>query len=63
MVSLCGVLAALHFALGLETPTQEDIAHGDVAPVDAQGKPSPDGIINVGDALVILRKALQIISF
>jgi len=39
------------------------MGHGDVAPLDAQNKPDPDGIINVGDALVILRKALGIVSF
>ena len=63
IVNVGDALVALRFALLLETPTQEDIAHGDVAPLDAQGKPDPDGVINVGDALVILRKALGIISF
>ena len=56
-------LVGLRFALGFETPTQEDILHGDVAPLDIQGKPDPDGQITVGDALVILRKALGIIYF
>ena len=63
IVNVGDALVALRFALLLETPTQENIAHGDVAPLDAQGKPDPDGIINVGDALVILRKALGIIFF
>jgi hypothetical protein len=63
VVNVGDALVALRFALTLETPTQEDIAHGDVAPLDAQGKPDPDGVINVGDALVILRKALGIIEF
>jgi len=31
--------------------------------LDASGQPDPDGIITVGDALVILRKALGIIFF
>jgi hypothetical protein len=62
-VNVGDALVALRFALGLETPTQEDIVHGDVAPLDSQGQPDPDGIINVGDALVILRKALGLISF
>ena len=56
-------LVALRFALGLETPTQENIAHGDVAPLDTNEKPDPDGEITVADALVILRKALGIIVF
>jgi len=62
-VNVGDALVALRFALTLESPTLEDIAHGDVAPLDAEGKPDPDGVINVGDALVILRKALGIISF
>jgi hypothetical protein len=62
-VNVGDALVALRFALGLETPTQEDMGHGDVAPLDAGGQPNPDGVINVGDALVILRKALQLISF
>jgi len=62
-VNVGDALVALRFALGLETPTPEDMAHGDVAPLDQENKPSPDGVINVGDALVILRKALGIISF
>jgi len=63
-VTVGDALVALRFALGLETPTSEDIAHGDVAPfLEAESKPNPDGVINVGDALVILRKALGIIWF
>ena len=63
IVNVGDALVCLRFALGLETPTQEDMGHGDVAPLDAVGQPNPDGIITVGDALVILRKALGIIGF
>jgi hypothetical protein len=62
-VNVGDALVALRFALELETPTQEDMQHGDVAPLDAQGLPNPDGKITVGDALVILRKVLAIIDF
>jgi len=62
-VNVGDALVALRFALGLETPTQEDMGHGGVAPLDSKGQPNPDGVINVGDALVILRKALGIIFF
>ena len=61
-VDVGDALVALRFALLLETPTQEDIHHGDVAPLDTSGLPHPDGKIDVGDALVILRKALGMIS-
>jgi len=62
-VNVGDALVALRFALLLETPTQEDIQHGDVAPLDAGGQPNPDGQVTVGDALVILRKALGLINF
>ena len=63
IVNVGDALVALRFALTLETPTQEDIAHGDVAPLDALGQPNPDGQITVGDALVILRKALGLVTW
>lgn len=62
-VNVGDALVALRFALGLETPSQGDVEHGDVAPLDASGKPDPDGEITVGDSLIILRNALGIIQF
>jgi len=63
IVNVGDALLALRFALSLETPTEEDIQHGDVAPLDDQGNPNPDGQITVSDALIILRKALGMIQF
>jgi len=60
IVNVGDALIALRFALSLETPTQEDVDHGDVAPLDTNNQPNPDGQISVGDALVILRKALNL---
>lgn len=54
-------LVCLRFALELESPTQDDLGHGDVAPLDSKGQPNPDGLLTVGDALVILRMALGLI--
>ncbi|MEA3273117.1 MAG: S8 family serine peptidase [Patescibacteria group bacterium] len=62
IVNVGDALVALRFALELEIPTQTDICHGDVAPLDASSQPNPDGQITVGDALVILRKALGLIN-
>ena len=56
-------LLCLRFALNLETPTEEDIAHGDCAPLNEIGQPNPDEKITVGDALVILRRALGMVHF
>ena len=58
IVNVGDSLVAMRFALGLLTPTQEDMYHGDTAPLDDQGEPVPDGEITVGDALIILQKAL-----
>ena len=63
IVNVGDALVALRFALDLETYTQEDIEHGDIGPLDAEGQPNPDGKITVGDALVILRKALGLVSW
>jgi hypothetical protein len=63
IVNVGDALVALRFALDLETYTQEDIEHGDIGPLDADGQPNPDGKITVGDALVILRKALGLVSW
>jgi len=63
VINVGDALVALRFALLLEIPTQEDMAHGDIAPLDASGHPNPDGQITVGDALVILRRALGLITF
>jgi len=65
LVNVGDALIALRFALNLEPghPTADEVCHGDVAPLDANGQPNPDGKISVGDALVILRRALGIISF
>ena len=62
-VNVGDALVALRFALGLETPSQDDTVHGDVAPLDASNQPTPDGAITVGDALVILRKALGLVDW
>ena len=62
-INVGDALVSLRFALGLEIPTQEDMCHGDVAPLDTNNQPSRDGQISVGDSLVILRKALGITSF
>ncbi|OAQ20903.1 PKD domain-containing protein [Thermosulfurimonas dismutans] len=62
-VNIGDALVTLRFALGLETPSEEDRCHADVAPLGADGTPQPDGQITIGDALVSLRKALGIINF
>jgi len=55
-------LRALRIVAGLIVPTSNDIAHGDVAPM-VNGVPRPDGTIDIGDVVVILRRAVGLISW
>jgi hypothetical protein len=50
-------LKSLNFAMNIETPTATEILHGDVAPL-VNGVSQPDGIINLGDTIVILRRVV-----
>ena len=61
--SVADALRALRIAMNLVQPGADDLRHGDVAPLGADGIPHSDGKIDVQDALVILRKALGIITW
>jgi len=56
-VSVTDALLALRITAGLITPTVSDIVHADVAPF-VNNVPHPDGKIDIGDVVVILRKAI-----
>jgi len=55
-VDMTDALKALRISAGLDTPTASDLAHGDVAPM-VGGIHQPDGKIDIGDVVVILRRA------
>ena len=59
-VGVTDALKALRIASELDTPTAADLKHADVAPL-VNGTPAPDGKIDIGDVVVILRKALGLI--
>lgn len=61
-VTVRDALRALQIGVGLIEPTAGDMAHGDVAPI-VNGKPQPDGKIDVGDAVIILRKSVGLVSW
>ncbi len=61
-VNATDALKALRFAAGIDTPTQDDLAHGDVAPL-ANGQRKPDGKIDIADVVAILRKAVGLPSW
>jgi len=50
-------LLALQMAVGLITPTPAQMQSGDIAPL-VNGRPHPDGEIDISDAIVILRNVV-----
>lgn len=60
--TIADVQKVLQFALGLATPTADEVINVDVAPL-ASGKPAPDGNVDGGDALVILEKVVGIVTW
>ena len=61
-VSIADALIALQIAIGDIVPTADQLRHGDVAPL-VDGKPSPNGVIDLGDVLVLLRRAVGLVSW
>lgn len=61
-VGVSDAAIALRVALGLQPASPEVLAHADVAPL-VQGVPQPDGNIDAGDVLVILRKIVGLVDF
>jgi hypothetical protein len=62
VVDVVDVLLAQKIVTGQLTPTQDQLDHGDVAPL-VDGAPVPDGLFDLGDLLVIQRKALGLVNF
>jgi len=61
-VDVSDALRALRIAVGTVAPTSDDLLRGDVAPL-VNGRPAPDDIINVNDAILILKKAVNLVTF
>jgi hypothetical protein len=61
-VNMIDALKALRIAAGLDTPTASEGGHGDVAPL-VGGQRQPDGTIDLGDVVAILRKAALLPSW
>jgi len=61
-VTISDALMALKSTVGLHTPTASEISRGDVSPL-VGGKPAPDGKIDVGDVVLILRRAVGAVTW
>ena len=55
-------LRALRISIGLITATPLDMLHGDVAPL-VNGVTTQDNVIDIADALLILRKVVGLVNF
>ena len=62
-VDIADVLLALQMANGLtQQPAGYELYRADIAPF-VNGQPSPDGIIDVSDAVVLLRKVVGLVTW
>lgn len=59
---IADVLLALRHAVNLITLNPDQFAHGNVAPLDANGIPNPDDKVDIADALAILRRVVGLIT-
>jgi len=62
-VDIRDVLIGQRVILGLDSLDQAQLLRGDVAPLDANGIPTPNGVFDLGDVLLITRKAIGQIIF
>lgn len=62
VVNVADVLLAQQIIMGQLTPTAPQLQRGDVAPLIG-GVPAPDGVFNLGDVMVIQRKAAGLVNF
>lgn len=56
-VQLADAVTVLGYAVGLASPGPTELARCDVAPL-VNGVSQPDGVVDVADALLILRKVV-----
>ena len=62
--TLSDALQTLKFVIGLETPTAAQFAHADVAPIDmTTHQPNPDSKLDIDDVLVMLRRAVGLLTW
>lgn len=60
---LFDILNAYQISKGVKSPTATDMTRCDVAPLDANGKPAGNGIIDIGDVILLLRNRVGLINW
>jgi Big-like domain-containing protein len=61
--TVADALKVLRIAINIDQATQNDLNNGDVAPLGSDGRPQPDGVVNIQDAVVILRKPVGLVTW
>jgi large repetitive protein len=61
-VDVADALKVLRIDVGLETATADDYFKADVA-LQKDGKPAPDGVLDIVYALVILKKTVKLMNW
>lgn len=61
--TVADAIKVLRFSLGLDTPTAAQLVNCDVGPLDGNKKPSPDGVIDIRDVLLVLERAVGTITW
>jgi hypothetical protein len=59
--TIADALLTLKSAVGINPLVGDQFSHADVAPLDANGIPNPNGTVDISDALVILKVAVGLI--
>jgi hypothetical protein len=62
-VTAADALLILRVVMGLDVITPGIQLHGDVAPLGLDGKPQPDGILSIADALIVLQKSVDLVTW
>lgn len=62
-IDILDILRALELTTGLAEPKEGERRRLDVAPMDRTMKPSPDGIIDIRDVILITRRAFGLIRW
>lgn len=63
VVDIIDVSMVLRYVINLAQPTAGELARMDVAPLGRDGKPLPDGAIDLRDCTIILKKAVGLLSW
>ncbi len=61
--TLVDTLRAYRIALKLDSGTATDLLRYDVAPLDSDGKPQGDGVIGLGDVILLLRNSIGLLNW